>query len=93
MRNALDAAFKDVDLDTDDPRLILASDMISDAAMEVTVLRSPKRSMTKTVDLDEGVSIPLGETGVVKALWKFQEGGQVFSPHPSVGIPLLPFPL
>ena len=73
----VNAAFADTDLQTDDPRLILASDMISDAAMEVVALRSPKRSITKMVALDETISIPLGETGVVVALWKCFDQGKV----------------
>ena len=77
LRCVVDAAFEDREIDSTDPRLIMASDLICDAAMEVVVLRSSTPSITKILAIGDADKLPFNETGVVAALWKMLDNGTV----------------
>ncbi|MEM9062581.1 MAG: hypothetical protein AAGD13_19145 [Pseudomonadota bacterium] len=77
VREVVDAALSDQDLKTSDPRLMLAGDMICDAAMEVMTLRSSRPSVEKTLTFGEDETLSLRETGLVSSLWKLFESGGI----------------
>ena len=75
IRMLIETSLAGEELDTADSRLILASDLLMDAAFEIFTLMQPERPMTKIVFLDRNKHIILKKMAVFKALERaFREG-------------------
>jgi hypothetical protein len=73
----IDAELSDTDVDTSDLRLVLATDLLCDAALEVSAQLSGAPTISKRVSVDGSTVLPLADMAVVHALRGALDAGEV----------------
>ncbi|MEL7257130.1 MAG: hypothetical protein AAFN80_04710 [Pseudomonadota bacterium] len=77
IRKIVDCELDGVDFETSDVRLMLAADLISDAALEVAAQLEEKPNIPKVFTLDDSVQLNFAEMSIVGAVDNARRDGVV----------------
>lgn len=77
IRALIDAELSGTVISQDDMRMVLASDLLCDAALEIEASRSGHPTMKKSVVLNDDVQLDLADFALVENLRRERESGNV----------------